>query len=377
MVCRWLGGPGNRIPRLAGPGTEKQGKSSMSIAAGIDLGKTSISYTFLRDGEEFLISGLCEYPSLTEAGPQVCLQQISDGLKRAAELASVEFDHIAAVGLDTPGPASADGVLSARGSTNFAHRDWAGFNIRRALAERLRKPVVYLNDGNAAALWGHFALCGAGSRATSVSAIIGTGLGGGIVSAGTVVKGCRGFGGELGHVLIPWRRIIGLDGLDPMCNCGRRGDLESLCSLTAIANTLLPYFVRLYPAHPLATHPSMTEASRLVRGMAESGDTMCLHIFRIQAHALGLFFDQMVNVFDPDVLILGGGALETGEEFQSWFVEEVRADMPVQREEQAVIPIYVMPEGDTAGARGAAIEALKLVEAEKAAPRENYVVKRA
>jgi hypothetical protein len=60
-------------------------------------------------------------------------------------------------------------------------------------------------------------------------------------------------------------------------------------------------------------------------------------------------------------LIVGGGALETSPEFQSWFIEEIRAGMPTQREEQADIPIYMMPNGDTAGARGAAIEALRLV----------------
>ncbi len=68
----------------------------------------------------------------------------------------------------------------------------------------------------------------------------------------------------------------------------------------------------------------------------------------------------MINTFDPDALIVGGGALETGEEFQRWFIDEIRAGMPPQREEQVGIPIHVMPNGDTAGARGAAIEALKL-----------------
>jgi glucokinase len=335
----------------------------MSIVAGIDLGSTYINYTFLRDREEFLISKLCEYPSRSGEGPEACLRQIEEGLRMAAQVAGIDPDQIVAIGLDTPGPATSTGVLSARGSTNFAHAGWVGFDIRQAVAQRMRKPVAYLNDGNAAALWGHFALCGPDSQATTLSAIIGTGLGGGIVSGGNVIRGSRGFGGELGHVLIPWRRIIGIEGLDPLCNCGRRGDLESLCSLTAIGKTLLPYFLDHYPGHPLAKCKSRVEAARFVRGMAESGDSMCRRIFRVQAHALGLFFDQMVNVFDPDALIVGGGAIETGEEFQTWFLDEVRADMPVQREEQAMIPFYIMPNGDTAGARGAAIEALKLTQA--------------
>jgi hypothetical protein len=58
-------------------------------------------------------------------------------------------------------------------------------------------------------------------------------------------------------------------------------------------------------------------------------------------------------------LLVGGGALETRAEFQRWFVEQIRAGMPVQRQEQADIPIYVMPNGDTAGARGAALDALQ------------------
>ena len=58
----------------------------------------------------------------------------------------------------------------------------------------------------------------------------------------------------------------------------------------------------------------------------------------MQAHALGLFFDEMVNTFDPDAFIVGGGALETGKPFQDWFIEQIRAGMPAQREEQAGHP---------------------------------------
>ena len=102
------------------------------------------------------------------------------------------------------------------------------------------------------------------------------------------------------------------------------------------------------------------QAAKLVRGLADKGDALCREIFRVQAHALGLFFDEMINTFDPDALIVGGGAIEASPEFQRWFIEEIRAGMPTQREEQAGIPIYVIPNGDTAGARGAAIEAFKL-----------------
>ncbi len=331
----------------------------MQVVAGVDLGGTAINYTLLNQQEKFLIEGLFEHPALAKQGPDVCLQQIADGLKNATDKVGISLDDIVAVGLDTPGPASAAGQLSARGSTNFVHPNWAGFDIRERLAHRLGKPVSYLNDANAAALWGHYAIFGSNSRETSVSIVIGTGNGGGIILDGNVVKGKNGFGGELGHVLIPYQSIAGTEGIKPECNCGRIGDLESLCSLTAIEKNILPYFLPRYPGHELAK-VDLHQAAKLVRGLADKGDALCKDVFRVQAHALGLFFDEMVNTFDPDAFIVGGGALETSKQFQGWFMEQIRVAMPTQREEQAGIPIHVMPNGDTAGARGAAIEALKL-----------------
>ena len=332
----------------------------MPLVAGVDLGGNAVNYTFLDGQEGFLIQRLCEFPSRAREGPEVCLHQIVEGLEIAAKQVGVRLVDVAAIGLATPGPASADGVLSARGSTNFLHPDWAGFDMRGNLAERFGKPVAYLNDGNAAALWGHFALFGANTLATSISAIIGTGLGGGVVRNGNAIKGRKGFGGELGHVLIPYQAIRGIDGLVPECNCGRIGDLESLCSLTAIERSLLPFFLARHPGHELANAVDVRQAAKLVRSLAESGDPMAKEIFRVQAHALGLFLDLMINIFDPDALIIGGGALETSDEFQRWFIDRISEAMPVQREEQADILLHVMPDGDTAGARGAALEALKI-----------------
>lgn len=331
----------------------------MTVVAGVDLGGTAVNYTLINQQEKFLIDGLCEHPALAKQGPDVCLRQIADGLKIATEKAGVSLSDVVAVGLDTPGPASAAGLLSARGSTNFVHPQWASFDIREGLAQKLGKPVTYLNDGNAAALWGHYAIFGSNSHETSISIVIGTGNGGGIILDGHVVKGKNGFGGELGHVLIPYQSIAGTPGIKPHCNCGRTSDLESLCSLGAIERNILPYFLPRYPGHELGKQDPH-QAAKLVRGLADKGDALCKDIFRVQAHALGLFFDEMINTFDPDALIVGGGALEASKEFQQWFVQEVRVGMGAQREEQANIPIHVMPNGDTAGARGAAIEALSL-----------------
>jgi glucokinase len=330
------------------------------VVAGIDLGGTAINYTFLDADDRFLVEGLSEHPARAAEGPEICLAQIAEGLTVAARRAGIDPTCVVAVGLDTPGPASAGGVLSRRGSTNFAHDQWRGFDIRAAVETVLGVPVTYLNDGNAAALWGHVSLFGSGSTATSISAIIGTGLGGGVITAGRVVTGRNGFGGELGHVLLPWQSLPGLEGVVPACNCGRIGDLESLCSLTAIRRTLLPHFLAGAPDHPLAAEPDPARAAARVRSLAERGDPLCRDIFRIQARALGLFFDEMINVFDPDALLVGGGAVETTPAFQEWFIAEIRAGMPEQREEQVDLPIRVMPHGDTAGARGAALAARQM-----------------
>ena len=332
----------------------------MRYVAGIDLGGTAVNYTVADEKRNILIQGLCEHPARSVEGPDICLAQIAEGLDRALAKANVPLAGVAAVGLDTPGPASARGVLSARGSTNFVHPAWAGYDIRGGLEKKIGKPVIYLNDANAAALWGHFALCGAGSGKTTISVIVGTGCGGGVIINDRVVEGRNGFGGELGHVLIPYSEIPEIEGLKPVCNCGRTGDLESLCSLTSIRINVLPHLLKKNPGHELC-QMEIAQAAYSARGLAAKGDTLCRQVFKVQAHALGLFFDEMINTFDPDALIIGGGVLEATEEFKQWFLAQIRAGMPKQRVEQADIPIHVIPNGDCAGALGAAIAALQLL----------------
>src|SRR5258707_4457606 len=109
----------------------------MGLVAGVDLGGTAINYTLVDQQERFLIEGLCEHPALAKQGPEVCLQQIADSLQMATEKAGVPLSDVVAIRLDTPGPASASGRRSARGSTNFVHSKWAGFDIRESLAQKL------------------------------------------------------------------------------------------------------------------------------------------------------------------------------------------------------------------------------------------------
>ena len=176
---------------------------------------------------------------------------------------------VRAVGLDTPGPATAQGVISTRGSTNFGHVAWRGFDIRGALEHEIGLPVVYNNDANAAALYAHHRHFGpvAASR-SSVAAIVGTGLGGGVVEAGRVISGAAGMAGELGHVPIPVQDLLEAGQPMPECNCGQRGDAESVASLTGIEKNLLPYWLSRYPDHELA-QVELSKAAKMVRSLGE------------------------------------------------------------------------------------------------------------
>src|SRR5580704_8744590 len=139
MHCSGLGFGLRDAPQLD---SYEKGESIVKVIAGVDLGGTAINYTILNAREEFLIAGLCEHPALSTQGPDVCLAQIEKGLEIAAGKAGVPLNDVVAVGLDTPGPASSTGVLSARGSTNFVHCDWSGYDIRQKLEARLGRPVT-------------------------------------------------------------------------------------------------------------------------------------------------------------------------------------------------------------------------------------------
>ena len=261
------------------------------------------------------------------------------------------------VGLDTPGPASADGVISSKGSTNFSMPAWRGFDIRGALEARLGLPVVYSNDGNAAALYAHHVHFGADApRRSSVSVVVGTGLGGGVVESGRVVRGAAGMAGELGHVSIPIEGILEPGQPLPDCNCGNVGDAESIASLSAIERNLLPYWLTRYPDHAL-NGVEAAAAAKLVRSHAEKGDALARAIFAQQAMAIGRLFTIVSNVTDPDAYFIGGGVVETTPEMRKWFVDLTTQHTMLREEQLRVASFAEVPHLDMAGARGAALAA--------------------
>jgi glucokinase len=332
------------------------------VVVGLDIGGTSTNATVLDGFGKFLVDELVEIPSRVLDGPQATLAALEDALTGVLTLTGLPRSAVTAVGLDTPGPASADGVIAIKGATNFNQPEWRGFDIRTALAERLRLPVVYTNDANAAALYAHHAHFGAESdRRSSVAAIVGTGLGGGVVESGRVVQGAAGMAGELGHVQIPLHGLLAEDQPLPVCNCGFVGDAESVASLTGIVKNLLPYWLTRHPEHPLAALP-IGEAGRKVRGLGEAGDELALAVFEQQAAALGRLFTIAANFTDPHAYFLGGGVVEAAPEFREWFLGRVRAHLQLRAEQLEVATLELVPDRDMAGARGAAIAARDAVQ---------------
>jgi glucokinase len=327
------------------------------VVIGLDNGGTTNNGTVLASGGRFLLDQMAEVPSNVREGPDKAIESLVESVDQVLELTGVPATSVKAVGLDTPGPASADGVISSKGATNFGGAGWGGFDIRGALAERLGLPVVYNNDGNAAALYAHHVRFGGESwRHSSVSAIVGTGLGGGLIEAGRVIKGAAGMAGELGHVTIPLDGLLDPGQPVPACNCGLHGDAESVASLTGIQNNLLPYWLTRYPGHELGGLP-LEKAARLVRRYGEQGDEMALTIFRQQAMALGRLFTIAANFFDPGEYFLGGGVVEAAPHFRDWFLAEVRASTVLREEQARAAEISLVPDLDMAGARGSAIAA--------------------
>lgn len=328
------------------------------VVVGLDNGGTNNNATVLDAKGHFLVDRLIEVPSRVLEGPDAAVEALVHSMETVLGFTGVARRAVRAVGLDSPGPASSAGIISSKGSTNFSQPEWQGFDLRGALEERIGIPVAYYNDGNAAALYAHVAHFGESSAAhSSVSVIVGTGLGGGVVEAGRVVSGAAGMAGELGHVPIPLAGLLAEDQPTPQCNCGLFADVESVASLTGIMKNLLPYWLRRFPDHELHRAESLSAAAKLVRGYGERGDPLARKVFEQQAMALGRLFSIAANFTDPNAYFVGGGVVEAVPEFRDWFLATVRQHTSLRAEQFAVVEFAIVPDRDMAGARGAAIAA--------------------
>ena len=328
------------------------------VVVGVDNGGTANNGTVLDAGGRFLLDRMAEIPSYVREGPDKAIQALVDSVDHVLGLAGLPRSAVQAVGLDTPGPASGDGILSSRGATNFAGPEWWGFDIRSALEDQIGLPVIYNNDGNAAALYAHHTRFGDDSgRHSSVAAIVGTGLGGGVVEAGRVISGAAGMAGELGHVPIPMAGLLEDGQPLPECNCGQACDVESVASLTGIEKNLLPYWLTRFEGHELGRGVPLGKAAKLVRRYGEDGDPLALKIFDQQAMALGQLFTIAANFTDPGAYFVGGGVVEASSRFRDWFLGRVRDFTTLRAEQAQVAEFALVPDLDMAGARGSAVAA--------------------
>ncbi|MBI1884993.1 MAG: ROK family protein [Chloroflexi bacterium] len=266
----------------------------------IDLGGTKIlSIVATADGH---ILGEDLRPSRTADGLEAVMRYMVYSLDAALNSAGRQRQELPAVGIASPGAVDAvNGIVPDAPQLP----GWRDVPLRDLMAEELGLRVFLENDASAAALGEHVFGAGRGSR-YMLFLTISTGVGGGIIIDGKLYGGKSGAAGELGHF------VIDADG--PPCGCGARGCLESLASGSAIARRgreLLargqsPGLARLAEAEGDVTTEMMYRA-------AADGDEGCREAFRQAGRYLGIALAGYVNVFDPEVIIIGGGVAQAGE----------------------------------------------------------------
>jgi glucokinase len=287
-----------------------------SYYAGLDIGGTTVKAVLVNHQAE-QTGPLTEVRSHVKDGYEATFAQLDAALDQLAAGAGIERSAIAGIGLDVPAPSS-DGVIW--GKANLAE-DWVGTDIRGKLSARTGVPVFMTNDGNAAAL-GEYAL-----RHKHVGSLMlvapGTGLGGGLVlPGGRSYEGTNGMALEVGHISVPFRED---DGELPVCSCGLKGCVEAWVSLVALRRRLrLELAKPQWASHPLneGDLPVEEKAFRL-REFAEKGDALAVQIFKQQGFILGYAIADLVRVFDPGLVVIGGGLAETSfrDQYMAWIAE--------------------------------------------------------
>jgi len=339
--------------------------STQRVFVGVDIGGTKIGLNGLDDGRKAVSPRWVEVEALSHIGPRATVGQIVVGVRKFLETNGLGTDRVAAVGVDSPGPADINGRIQR--SANM-HPDWDGFELREqaeaALTESFGRPisVSYENDVNAAALWESFV---GAPRGNEVMALLapGTGLGGGIVINGLLLRGARGMGGELGHIEIVHPPFVpGTQ--QPPCGCGQKYCAEAYASLAGMAR-MLPEVLKLpkYKDHPLQQVTGGDDVWRKrayqVRGLAAKGDELALAIFDWQSQAIGKLCRQVADTIDPDRIVIGGGFIEGGKELTDRIMRTIREtfDQLAFTRHAAEVRFETATAADQAGCLGAALSA--------------------
>ena len=271
----------------------------MRYVVGIDLGGTNIVVgTLAEDGSELL--GLVSEPTLPDQGGDAVIARIVK-LARAS-MAQAKGKEIVGVGIGSPGPLDTKtGIVIL--TPNLG---WVNMPLRDRVAAGLKLPTVLDNDANCA-IYGEWWRGAARGVDHVIGLTIGTGIGGGIVLGGEIYHGASDVAGEIGHMTI--------EANGRLCKCGNQGCLEAYASGPAIAaravegikagaTTTLPQYV--------AGDFSRITA-QVVYEAANDGDSFALDVVHETAKLLGAGVASLVNIFNPNVVVICGGVTQAGE----------------------------------------------------------------
>jgi len=313
------------------------------LTVGVDIGGTKL--LAVAAGEEGEVAAERREP--TPAGADAVLSAIADVV---ADLMAAE-PGIAAVGVGLPGLVDLDGAIHY--APNLP--GFAGVPARERLAARLPVPVVVDNDANVAALGEVLHGAGRGRREVLV-VTLGTGIGGGLIINGAVNRGGFGFAAEIGHF------TVDRDG--PVCACGERGHWEALASGSALGRRAREWAARGDAPGVLARAGGAVEAitGHEAGESALAGEADGLAILREHAGDVALGLGGLVNILDPELVVIGGGLVHLGEVL----IGPIRAALPAYVEaadRRTVPPVVAAALGEQAGAVGAAALARTLVPA--------------
>lgn len=305
---------------------------------GVDLGGTKI-YTALAEGQGNILAEL-KVPTGPEREPRQVVQKIAATVREVLRQAGRPGKEVICLGIGAPGP-----LNPQTGEVYQApNLGWLGVPLKEMLEGELAVPVKVDNDANLAAL-GEYTY-GAGAHLGHLFYItVSTGVGGGIVLNGQILHGAGGGAGEVGHMKV---QIGG-----PFCSCGRRGCLEALASGSAMASRARELAGRGGAEAILKEAGGVIEAidGAAISRAAFLGDPAAMEIIKYSGAALGMGVANIVNLLNPNVVVLGGGAMKIGPMFWESMMKEVRS----LTLEAALKDVKILPAalGDRSGLMGA------------------------
>lgn len=310
------------------------------IRIGIDVGGTGIQFGAVDSSNRIIHEE--SIPTRTDIPFEEQVKHIADCVLTTAAGAGVSVEDISSVGIGIPGIAS-----SATGEIiKCTNMGWNHVPFRTVFRQYLDKPLFIENDANVAALAESVAGVSAGTS-SSVFITIGTGIGSGIILNGRIWSGAHGIGGELGHT------IFSLDGVP--CTCGNRGCLERYCSATA----LIRMAREAVAEHPesqilaLAGGDASGIEAKTVFDASKAGDVTAVAVYRRFISYLSQAIASVVNLLDPEIVVLGGGVSKAG----SYLLDPIVQEYPryVLFNDQPLPPVKIAVLGSEAGIIGAAM----------------------